>query len=73
MAKAYKKYSTDWYIKSFSKPPTWSVLGGLAIEQLEQGHAELALALLPIMREKLGMIEAIHPNTQPSLPHKVQD
>ena len=39
------------------RPPSWAMLGTLAIEELRRGKTEYTLGLLPLMIEKLMLVE----------------
>jgi len=39
------------------EPPSWQLIGDLAIDQLKQGHTDYALGVIPIMIEKLVTLE----------------
>ena len=39
-------------------PPSWQLIGDLAIDQLKQGHTDYALGVIPMMVEKLVSLEA---------------
>ena len=39
------------------RPPSWAMLGALAIEELRRGKTEYTLGLLPLMIEKLMLVE----------------
>ena len=40
------------------QPPSWQILGDLAIDELKQGHTAYALGVIPMMVEKLVALEA---------------
>ena len=37
--------------------PSWLLLGDLAIDQLKQGHTDYAIGVIPMMVEKLTLLE----------------
>ena len=37
--------------------PSWQMLGDLAIDQLKQGHTDYAIGVIPMMVEKLTLLE----------------
>jgi len=39
------------------EPPSWQLIGNLAIDQLKQGHTDYALGVIPMMIEKLVTLE----------------
>ena len=39
------------------QPPSWQMLGDLAIDQLKQGHTDYAIGVIPMMVEKLVALE----------------
>lgn len=39
------------------EPPSWQVIGDLAIDQLKEGHTKYALGVIPMMVEKLVLLE----------------
>tara|TARA_R110000824_G_scaffold92059_5_gene223592 strand:- start:1853 stop:2125 length:273 start_codon:yes stop_codon:yes gene_type:complete len=39
------------------QPPSWKMVGDLAIDQLKQGHTDYALGVIPMMVEKLVTLE----------------
>ena len=39
------------------EPPSWKLLGDLAIDQLKQGHTDYAIGVIPMMVEKLTLLE----------------
>ena len=39
------------------EPPSWQVIGDLAIDQLKQGHTDYAVGIIPMMVEKLVALE----------------
>ena len=40
------------------EPPSWQIIGDLAIDQLKQGHTAYALGVIPMMVEKLVALQA---------------
>ena len=39
------------------QPPSWQMLGDLAIDELKQGHTDYAIGVIPLMVEKLVTLE----------------
>ena len=39
------------------RPPSWAMLGALAIQELQRGKTQYTLGLLPLMIEKLMLVE----------------
>ena len=39
------------------QPPSWQMLGDLAIDELKQGHTDYAIEVIPLMVEKLVTLE----------------
>ena len=39
------------------EPPSWQVIGDLAIDELKQGHTDYAIGVIPLMVEKLVTLE----------------
>ena len=39
--------------------PSWKTIGDLAMGQLEQGHTNYAMGVIPMMVEKLVALEAL--------------
>ena len=39
------------------EPPSWQLIGDLAIDQLKQGHMDYAIGVIPMMIEKLVTLE----------------
>ena len=39
------------------RPPSWAMLGALAMQELRRGKTQYTLGLLPLMIEKLMLIE----------------
>ena len=46
-----RTFITKW------SPPPWKSIGDLAISELEQGHTGFALSVIPMMVEKLSLLE----------------
>ena len=40
------------------QPPSWQMIGDLAMDQLKQGHTDYAMGVVPMMVEKLVALEA---------------
>ena len=39
------------------QPPSWQMLGDLAIDELKQGQTDYAIGVIPLMVEKLVTLE----------------